>query len=85
MSTGLCEFMFLDIDYSACVCYGIGMFSTQIVKRLTYLLAADVALSFVYAFVPTDLTLVRHLIAWVQLGFMAATMWVSVRAVLKDF
>ena len=61
------------------------MVITPFIQRLAYLLAADIALSFAYAWTPANLTPVRLGFAYVQLAIMAVTMWVAIRRVLEDY
>jgi len=53
--------------------------------RLAILLAVDVALTGVNAYIPHELTIIRTLISLVQLGFMAATMATALKRVLEDY
>ena len=54
-------------------------------KRLAILLGCDIAISLLDSFIPHELTPIRAAVALVELGFMAATMWVTVRRVLEDY
>jgi hypothetical protein len=56
-------------------------FATQLSK----LLAVDIALALIDSYIPQEWTPVRWLIAAVELGFMALTMGVTMREVLKDY
>jgi len=54
-------------------------------KRLAMLLGADIAIAILDSFIPHDLGPVRTAVALVGFGFMAATMWLTVRRVLEDY
>jgi hypothetical protein len=53
--------------------------------RLSVLLAACIALTFVDGYIPHEWTPVRLLIAVVEFAFMAACMTMTMREVLKDY
>lgn len=53
--------------------------------QLAYLLAIDIIIGFVYGLVPATFTPLRMLLALVQLGFMALTMWITIQRVLEDY
>jgi hypothetical protein len=53
--------------------------------RLGMLLGIDILLGLIYGFVPVAFSPVRSLLALAQLGFMAVTMAVAVREVLRDY
>ncbi|MDB5178350.1 MAG: hypothetical protein JWN01_293 [Patescibacteria group bacterium] len=53
--------------------------------RLVILLSIDTALSVLNAYIPHEWSLVRLLVAIVQLSFMTATMIVTTRRVLEDY
>jgi hypothetical protein len=53
--------------------------------RLAALLAVDVVLTAVNAYIPHELTAIRTLVALVQLAFMAATMAMAIKRMLEDY
>ncbi len=55
------------------------------VRQLSALLVIVIVIGFAYAAVPIEYELVRSLIGYVQLAFMAATMWVAIRKYLEEF
>ncbi|HEY2004767.1 MAG TPA: hypothetical protein VGH44_06685 [Candidatus Saccharimonadia bacterium] len=54
-------------------------------KRLAVLLGTDIAIAILDSFIPQELSPVRSVVGLVEFGFMAATMWLTVRRVLKDY
>ena len=61
------------------------MNSYPFATRLSKLLAVDIALALTDSYIPHDWTPVRWIIAAFELGFMALTMTVTMREVLKDY
>lgn len=55
------------------------------VWRLVLLLGIDILLGFIYAIIPTSLTIARDILAFAQLVTIAATLWVAIRRVLEDY
>jgi hypothetical protein len=55
------------------------------VKRLALLLAIDFGLTVAYSYVPLNWTALRSVLAVIEFGVMALTMWVAVRRVAEDF
>jgi len=53
--------------------------------RLAVLLGSDILLALLDSYIPHELTPVRVLVAIVELGFMAATMGLTLRRVLEDY
>ncbi len=53
--------------------------------RLAILLLTDVAVTIADAYIPMELSPIRLIGAGIQLIFMAATMFTTVRYVLEDF
>jgi hypothetical protein len=58
---------------------------SELARQLTVLLTIDIAIGLLYAAVPTEITIVRSLLAAVQFGFMALTMYLATRRVLQDY
>jgi hypothetical protein len=58
---------------------------SELARQLTVLLTIDIAVGLLYAAVPTEITIVRSLLAAVQFGFMALTMYLATRRVLQDY
>lgn len=54
-------------------------------KRLAALLSCDIAISILDSFIPHELTPIRAAVALIELGFMAATMGITLRRVLEDY
>jgi hypothetical protein len=54
-------------------------------QQLGMLLGIDILLGLIYGFVPAEFSPVRSLLAFAQFGFMAITMAVAVREVLRDY
>ena len=55
----------------------------QYKRMIVSLIALDVALSFAYGLIPVDMTLAREAIDVIQFITMAATMLVTIRAVIR--
>lgn len=55
------------------------------VQQLLFFLALDILLGFIYALVPTELSILRQILGLAQLIAIAVTMWIAIRYVLKDF
>lgn len=55
------------------------------VQQLLFFLALDILLGFIYALVPSELSILRHILSFAQLIAIAATMFIAIRQVLKDF
>jgi hypothetical protein len=53
--------------------------------RIGVLLATDIALTILNAYIPHELSPIRTLIALIQLAFMAATMALAIQWVLEDY
>jgi hypothetical protein len=53
--------------------------------RLGVLLGSDILLALLDSYIPHELGPVRALVALVELGFMAATMAITVSRVLEDY
>jgi hypothetical protein len=56
-----------------------------LIRQLAVLLTIVIVLGFAYAALPVSLELPRTLVAYAQLGFMIATMWVATRRFLQEF
>ena len=54
-------------------------------SRIGTLLVITVAITIFDSYIPHDQTMIRGILSYVQLGFMAAVMVVAVRALLRDF
>ena len=61
------------------------MNSQSFASRLAVLLAADIMLTIVGAYIPQGLGPIRTIVAGIELLFMIATMAVAVRYALEDF
>jgi hypothetical protein len=61
------------------------MNSSPFAAQLSKLLAVDIALALIDSYIPHEWTPVRWVIAAIELGFMALTMTVTMREVLKDY
>ncbi len=55
------------------------------VSRIFALLVPTVVVTIIISYIPHDLTLIRQVLSFVQLGFMAIIAVLTVRAVLEDF
>jgi hypothetical protein len=58
---------------------------SQLARQLTVLLTIDITIGLLYSAVPTEITMVRGLLAAIQFGFMALTMYLATRRVLEDY
>ncbi len=58
---------------------------SEFARKLSFLLSADIALSILYSLVPPQYEAVRSTLAFIQLGFMTVTMWITIRRVLEDY
>lgn len=54
-------------------------------KRLAVLLACDIAISILDSFIPHELSPIRVAVAFIEFGFMAVTMAVTLQRVLEDY
>jgi hypothetical protein len=53
--------------------------------RLAILLGLDIAVALIDSFIPTELSPIRAMVAFVELMFMVATMAVTIHRVLEDY
>ncbi|HSX02516.1 MAG TPA: hypothetical protein VLI05_04355 [Candidatus Saccharimonadia bacterium] len=61
------------------------LFQSPFSRQLAYLLGADILLSFLYGFTPTQFSVVRSGLALVQFGFMTWTMALTLRRIVEDY
>jgi hypothetical protein len=61
------------------------LFQSKFARQLTYLLGADILLSFLYGFTPTQFSPVRGGLALIQFGLMTWTMALTLRRIVEDY